>query len=187
MEDARRNTGFTLIELMISIVVIWILFGIATPNFTRLYQKNIADAVQESIYYTFQTARSLAISEQKHITICGSNTGTVCERYWSEYIIIFEDTDNDHIPNTNEIRQLKSISAKGVIKTRIALGRNYTRLNTHGRPSYTGSMLICPEANDPSMYRRITWNQVGRAYRGRDLDDDGIIEDTNGEPISCER
>lgn len=66
---ANRQTGFTIIELMIVIAVIAILAVIAVPSFADALERNRIKGVAESVKAEFQYARTEAIKQS-----CGDST-----------------------------------------------------------------------------------------------------------------
>jgi len=69
------------------------------------------------------------------------------------------------------------------IRSRFAFGKPYTVLRPDGQASFTGSMIYCPHNGEAKNVKRVTWNRVGRPYKGIDRNGDGLIEDTNGKPL----
>lgn len=60
----RRNSGFTLIELMIVTVIVGIIASMAVPKFQRAYERMQFTASHRRMISTFRTARSMAITEK---------------------------------------------------------------------------------------------------------------------------
>lgn len=179
--------GITLFELLIGLGVAAILFGIGAPSFEKIIQKNQATSAMHTIYRHYQAARQSAISQQKTMMLCGSDSGSSCDKVWSKYIILFDDSDNDKEPSATEIIQIHQLKlGQSYIKTRMAFGLAYTQLAADGSAKFTGSMIYCPQNKAANLYRRVTWNRVGRPYFGRDMDKDGIVDDTDGKPLDCD-
>ncbi len=179
------NRGFTLIELLVVLAVLWVILGFALPSFNEMILKARSNAIQNTIYSAYQSARTLAVSGGTNITICGSDDGENCTRRWSQSIIIFYDENDNRSAEVEEIKQFIPINADQQLHSRMALGRTYTRFTPTGTASFAGSILICPESDSANFNRRVTWSNVGRIHTGRDLDNDGIVEDINGDPLEC--
>lgn len=64
-----RHTGSTLIEVMITVVVLGILASIAVPSFQGLRERARLQAAAEAVYAQLQFARSESIKENRDIFV----------------------------------------------------------------------------------------------------------------------
>ncbi|PCI17536.1 MAG: hypothetical protein COB62_07500 [Piscirickettsiaceae bacterium] len=78
--------GFTLIELMITLVVLVITLSIAVPNFMTWIKNNRIDSNTRALVGALQVARSEAVSRQSVITIDSGGD-------WTDGFTIYTDTD----------------------------------------------------------------------------------------------
>ena len=69
MSSKADMRGFTLIELMITLVLLAILVGIAVPNFTKLINQNQVQAQADELKGLLLYARSEAVSKNAIITL----------------------------------------------------------------------------------------------------------------------
>jgi type IV fimbrial biogenesis protein FimT len=67
---AKRQTGFTLLELMITIAVVAILVAIAYPSMTAFLQRDQAVAQSNNIRANLQFARGQAAATRAYVSIC---------------------------------------------------------------------------------------------------------------------
>lgn len=70
----QRQKAFTLIELMISILVLLVLMAIAVPSFTDLLARNRLSGQANELLSVIQLARSEAIKQNQTIRLCKANT-----------------------------------------------------------------------------------------------------------------
>lgn len=76
----RHSRGFTLIELMITIVILAILISLAVPSFNSVIQGNRTLTLNDELSTAIQLARSEALKRRKNVIICRSNAaGNACE------------------------------------------------------------------------------------------------------------
>jgi len=182
----KYNQGLTLIELIITIAIAATLFSTAIPNFSAFINKSKANSSVHLLFRTFQLARTEALNRNNNIYLCGSNDGYSCHQHWSYTLLLFIDNNDDKKPSSDEIISQHYFKLKGHhIKTRAAFGRPYIKISKRGSAVDHGSFIFCPKNQEPRHYRRVTWNKSGRPYFGRDSNQDGVIEDTNGKPLRC--
>ncbi len=92
----KKNTGFTLIELMVAIGIMMILATIALPSFNNmLAQSNITSQANDLIG-AIQYTRSEAIKRNQTVTLCRteSTTSTTCSGSgaWDNWIVILTNS-----------------------------------------------------------------------------------------------
>ncbi|MEQ1070164.1 Type IV fimbrial biogenesis protein FimT [Acinetobacter lwoffii] len=82
----KKNKGFTLIELMVTIAVLAIIAGMAAPSFGEIIRKNELNQEAQNLIFLLQEARSDAIftrsPKQIEIPIYGSE-----EKRFSEWSV----------------------------------------------------------------------------------------------------
>ncbi len=75
---ALRASGFTMVELMVTIAILAILAAIAFPSFTSLINSNRLAGASNELIGAFQFARGEAIRRNRTITFCKSADGDAC-------------------------------------------------------------------------------------------------------------
>jgi type IV fimbrial biogenesis protein FimT len=71
--------GFTLIELMVTIMVLAVLLGLGVPSFREAALSSRVTSYANDLVASVQLARSEAIKRNAPVTLCASSDGTVCE------------------------------------------------------------------------------------------------------------
>lgn len=92
----RRNTGFTLVELMITVAVLAVMLAIGFPSFQSVLRSNrIATATNEMIA-SMSLARSEAIKNTHGTGVCASTAGASCDgASWGDGWLVWDDTNGD--------------------------------------------------------------------------------------------
>ena len=90
--DDAAHHGFTLLELVISLIVGGIVVALAAPTFQELQRAFALDAAADRIYDDLLTARNHAITHGVRVTLCprdGDRCGDVND--WDNGWLMFED------------------------------------------------------------------------------------------------
>jgi type IV fimbrial biogenesis protein FimT len=78
LEICRRSAGFTLVELLVTIVVLSILLGLAVPAFRTFMQNDQQWVQQNNLVLALNAARSQAIKQDSSVSVCSSTDGATC-------------------------------------------------------------------------------------------------------------
>ena len=103
---ARTQAGFTLIELMVTLVVAGILLMIAVPSFVSLTQTNRVAGEINGLAAALQYARAEAVKEGLPVTVCVSTNGTSCAAAatpWQSGWIVFSDANGNQTVDSGEL------------------------------------------------------------------------------------
>lgn len=97
--DTRTQNGFTLYELLITLLVVGVILTIGVPNLSAYTQNSRMTATANDLHAAFQMARSEAARAKTNITICASAdpTGVAadCDGTWDQGYIVFIDADGN--------------------------------------------------------------------------------------------
>lgn len=142
----RQQTGLTLIELMIVVVVLGVTAAVAVPAFNNLLRNVWTTGRVNEFVSAFNTARSAAITRANTVTICASDDPTAanpaCSNTWANGWIVFEDDDSDQTVDASET----------VIRVWEGLEDGITLTEANGRTSVTyGSRGAVNQAMDFDM------------------------------------
>jgi len=99
----KNKRGFTLVELLMTMVIAGILLALAAPSFHSFIQNNRISSQANELLTTLATARSEAIKRKQSVIVCSSSDGSTCTGSWNEGWIVFADTDNDGTVDAGEL------------------------------------------------------------------------------------
>ncbi len=68
--EIKKTKGFTLVELMITLIVLGILLGLAIPSFINLYNRNKLTTSANKIVAMVNAARISAIKQNSTVSLC---------------------------------------------------------------------------------------------------------------------
>jgi type IV fimbrial biogenesis protein FimT len=97
-----RDSGFTLVELLITIVVLTILLAAGAPAFMDFIKNNRVTAQTNDLVSAIQLARSEALKRGANMVVCASNVPATCtgKDTWTDGWIVFSDLDGNNAPDT---------------------------------------------------------------------------------------
>lgn len=99
----RRQNGFTLIELMVTLTVFVILASIAYPSFRGMIRSNRLATANNELIALANLARSEGIRNSTGGGVCGSADGKACDGDWSKGVLAWSDVDGDGQMGSNDV------------------------------------------------------------------------------------
>lgn len=189
-----KKQGFSLIELLITLFVLAILLVIAVPSFNALIQKTRVNSSTNLFVSYYQLARNTAISTRHDTIYCPiditlpSLTGQKCAQDWTLGAVVYKDANgNLTIDSDQDVVALVNKPHKGLqMRMRAGLNKQYLRFQANGFLENTaGNLVICGADNNPRHAKTVIFTRNGRLRFGTDNNKDGILENAEGQPISC--
>jgi type IV fimbrial biogenesis protein FimT len=115
-QTQKKQSGFTLVELMICVAVATILCAISFPALGGLAHSSQSRAAQDAMLATLNLARNTAVTRQHEIVVCPSSDHLTCDNdmWWQNGWIAFEDTNHDGEHDVNEPLLQTSQSLSGI-------------------------------------------------------------------------
>lgn len=144
-----KSKGFTLYELIITLVILSITLTIAIPTFNKQIRQSYTKVAMLRLLNAIETCRSTAVFKNSRTTLLATN------KTWHKGWILFIDTNNDGTFDNGEImihreEALKgvSISANATMNSYVSFigtgeGRKVGKANSGA--ILMGTIKICPE------------------------------------------
>lgn len=114
-----RQAGFTLIELVMTIVIAAIFITLAVPSYFSMMQNNRVISLTNNLSAAFNQARMEAIKRGVRVSVCSaadsslSTCGTTAQ--WAQGWIVFLDADNNNLVDSSNNLVRVNEAATGVI------------------------------------------------------------------------
>ena len=160
-----KLSGFTLIELMISIAVAAILFGIAVPQFSTVTQNARMTSARNGLFTAFQLARTEAITRHVHVVVCASSDGESCSGNWDGGALVYVDANRNRQREGNE-RLLTQFSHDIFKNLEVKGGRRLTSFGPDGRSGGSNQTLaFCAPGRSDGL--SVVVSNVGRVRMGK--------------------
>ena len=187
----NKQTGLTLIELMIAIIILGILAAVAVPNFGSLVRSNQLKSSYNTFAGVISLARSEAVNQRSAITICVSLDQSSCAKgdddTWSDGYLVFVDRNRDAVrdPDDGEeiLRYEPPIQQLDISSSAFP---NSISIAPRGRLRTQGSFVFCAGGNAETARALNLWvTGLGRLATDGTDDADTIVEDIAGNNVSC--
>ena len=107
----KSYTGFTLIELMITLVVASIVLTVAAPSFSTFFLKNRMSTQANDLITSLTLARSEAIKRGTSIKVCSSDDQASCGGTWSDGWIVITADDTELIRAYGALKGSSTLTA----------------------------------------------------------------------------
>jgi type IV fimbrial biogenesis protein FimT len=189
-----KQTGFTLIELMVTIFVLAILLGIGVPNFRDFIRNSRITGATNDIITDFNLARSEAVKRRVPVTLCKSSAeGDACDTNagtpFTRWIVFVDNSGNAVVDGSDEVLRRREIHP--TIRVRTNTNGRLKVYQSSGFPNnaIAGDVILfvlCDERKNvttvggDSAARAVTIETTGRASATRNKE---TITDLGGCPL----
>lgn len=162
----QKEYGFTIIELMITLLIAAILLGLGVPAMQSFEQNNRITSQANSLISAIQVTRSEAIRSGSRTTICSSADGLSCSssNNWTTGWIVFSDGSTIGTKDGTDtiIQAWSALSGDSTLSTSVS---NIQYLGTGYRSTTsTISFILTRPYCSGDQIRTITVNPQGRPY-----------------------
>jgi type IV fimbrial biogenesis protein FimT len=174
---AARLSGFTLIELMVTIAIMAVLLTLAAPSFRTLLLNNRLNSQVNALFGGLNYARSTALSANTVITVCpvGASNSPICGGNWQAGWMVVDPSGAGTIllssaaPANGPVLTSLPPQGGGAAATTITFDTrgltvnvaNFSVCDSRGA-AYAGSLMVSPtgfvQADSSSSPRTAVWN-----------------------------
>ncbi|EDY87317.1 Tfp pilus assembly protein FimT, putative [gamma proteobacterium HTCC5015] len=165
--DMYREHGFTLVEMVITIVIAAIALAIATPSMLGMVASNNATNEANRIISSLSLARSEAIKRNMAVNVGSKGSGTD----WSDGWQVYSDADSPASGNTNysaaqDVLVEDADEVADGVTISVAPSQNWIAYGGSGFLMESGlasiDIWVCADINGNTAQRHITISRSGR-------------------------
>lgn len=141
----KKNSGFTLLELIMVLALVAIVMTFAIPAMQTFTQNDRLTTNINVMIGHLAYARSEALTRSSQVVICASNDGLSCGGNWTDGWIIFvdADADNSFTAGENIIRAHQGLGTDNTINTTGIGGQIIYDNRGFVTAASVGSMQLC--------------------------------------------
>ncbi len=127
-----NDSGFTLVELLITIVVLTILLAAGVPSFQDFIKNNRVTGQTNDLVSAIQLARSEALKRGTNAVVCASSNQATCtgKDTWADGWIVFSDLNLNNAPDVGTGKCLETEDCIMATRTGLSSGSTLTTMPT---------------------------------------------------------
>ena len=170
MNSEKKQIGFTLIEMLVTLAIVSIVIMLSTP-LSSVYKRNRVSTQVQEFASALNVARSEAVTRASPVSVCISNGATPANcavnalnpKVWDSGWIVFTDNNSDCIVNPGEIILNQRNSMATGFSLRVP-GRECIQYTAAGiTPTSNGTWTLCDPSATAALSRGINISVSGRA------------------------
>ena len=176
LPNSNKQSGFTLVELLVVLAVSAIILSIAAPSFANIVANNRVTAAANDLVIALNLGKSEAVRSGNPTVLCQSSNGTSCggdQTAWANGWVLFNDADGDDTLDAGErlIRVHSALNPQLAFRLNEGDNSSFITFSPAGRANRNGSFCF-ENSYNASKSKMIVITQVGR-FRTETWDSSG--------------
>lgn len=166
-----RGSGFTLLELLVTVAIAAVLMMVAAPPLARLVHSVQLSMTSNTFLASLRFARSEALKRASRVALCKSGDGATCALVggWEQGWIIFHDSNGNGLFDAADtlLQRGEPVGGSLLVSGNQPVARSISFVATGGPRATSGGMLggtltLCRRSDAPGPARRIVIGTGGR-------------------------
>lgn len=172
-----RPTGYSLYELLMTLLLVSLTFGLGVPSFARIAADQRLRAQLDPLFHAVHRARKASLTRRQVVTLCPSGDGSDCDDTadWSRGWILFVNADRDYPARRDDDEALLAVH-EGDPRVQVSANRRSFTLRGINLRATNGTVVFCDRAGRTAA-RALVISYTGRPRVAR--------ADTAGRAYRC--
>lgn len=158
-----HQPGFSLLELLVTVMVVAVTLGLGVPLFTQTVESSRLSAETNAFVRGVHLAKIEAAKHFRDVVICPSQDGADCSddlAAWQAGWLIFVNLDQDVPPDVDDNEHVIAarVTAKNI---RVVANRKAFVFRNYARRSTNGTLIFCAASHDDRA-RAVVVSYTGR-------------------------
>jgi len=169
----NRLKGFTIIEIMTTLLIASILIGYAMPSIQQLQLNNLMNSERNRLTSSLYFARYYAITHQYNVIICPSLTSRNCDNQsnWHQGWMVFRDDNKNRQLDEDEILLKSEDAMKNDVIATSSRYRQKIRYNSMGFSPGTNLSINFCDFRGKEYAKSIIISNAGRIKQSKPIAD----------------
>ena len=159
----RWKRGFTLLELLVTLSIVAVLMGVATPSFRDYLLNQELRAATERLASDLRWARQSAVQRGGRVVVCPGSATTGCRATpeWGMGWFVFHDTDGDRRFGAGDEVLRRTEPLEGISARSARARRQLSFFPNGSAPGSNLTIRLCNERG-PAFARQVRVSLSGR-------------------------
>jgi type IV fimbrial biogenesis protein FimT len=191
----ERESGFTIMELMVTVTLVAIIATFAFPSVDYLLRNSRLTSQLNNLAATLHYARSEAVKRGTPVTVCKTHAALQCDTRpgWERGWIVFVDDgggvatgkgNGKHEKPELMLRVHEALEGGTTLRGNRNVAHRVTFSASGFSGGFNGTLRLC-DARGARAAKALIVSRLGRIRRALDSNRDGIDEDGSGNNLSC--
>lgn len=162
-----KYSGYSLLELLITMAVSAILAGTAVPSLANFIARQSLLAEAQSVHRLLASARDFSINNNEFVSFCGVTKNGQCTQSGIHAYAVFIDENYNHVIDPEDIVLSFEQTTFPSKSNSIVPNRKHFTFKPDGYAKLPGSVAFCKKMGSEMEGRRLITNRSGRVYLKR--------------------
>lgn len=178
-----RNSGYTLIELMITVAILSIIISVVAPGARSFINHSLLSKEINELSSLSRLARFKAMDEQSDVILCPTKDYSQCITNWTYAKMAFVDLDGNGARSSDETM----IGSTEILHSSVSVQAPSSSIifDARGGANVTATLTFCDNTEKAETAVGLIINGYGKIAIAKDSNDDNIKEDHSGNSLSC--